>query len=904
MTGLHPQGSQNGHQDPDPVEYDRSLDELIDDLMKQQVSRQWASPAILSTLPTSDSLSHTHTHTPPPPSPPNNSSHTLTQSAVPVKFLYDSVGSQLYEEITQLPEYTPYKAEKKLLQLSSKDMLSYLPRHHDISNMGCSDWVIVELGCGDASKSTILLRQALDINPSVHFVGIDVSSEALAQAASNLSAALSQGDENDDDDDNRHHPGLTTDFICAEYLDGLKEARQRHHNKVMLVLLLGSTIGNFTNYQAVEFIKQVATIAGAGGKDGTAPWQFLLCTDLYKDPSILKHAYDDGHNLTRAFMINGIRNALRSLGHSGGDREDILWRYKARVNRDEKQVEMYVQPSKVIENVKYGEKKLNLYPDHWILMEISRKFTEQSIAWMIQEAGLYLCSSWNNVAGYSAQLIESVQDAFIRCWKDTDAIFTAIGDIANWDAAPIKLRHPFKFYAGHIVAFARLKLLPRHQHRRLDHMFSRGMDPIVGNPSLCHSRPETLSEDEWPNHEALMQYVEDARREILDHLDTSSSSGDNDGAEKNKMDMHAVNLLLEHERMHQETLGYMLAQHNKNKNTGREREREKEKNGNESHLISSTSDKIDGDTTKNSRQPYYYANPSCTYLSTALPAAAGAAAASTKESYALVPGCQVILGLHALETRGFNWDNELYRVEGRMPQKVPSFEISKFPVTCEEWARFTFVDKGYEREELWTNEDFWIFKESGQTMPATWSISDHDGNGYSKGAAVKIKVHMPEGSYDFNQVAHCPVYVSMSEAEAYLNLMKTKSSDDCDDNNNVRGYRLMTEAEWEAAMVQKTAAAIRFGRDLIEERDEDILQVEMLDSGGWEWTSSVFAPIDSGFSPDALYPEYSVDFFDGVHYILKGSSPYTRTRRRPIRNFYQRNYAYVFSKFRVVRDVL
>lgn len=762
-------------------------------------------------------------------------------------------------------------------------MLSYLPLHHHDS-----DWVIVDLGCGDASKSTILLKQALDINPSIHFVGIDVSSEALLQAASNLSAALSQ----ENDDDNSHHPGLMTEYICAEYLDGLREARQRHQNKFMLVMLLGSTIGNFTNHEAVEFIKQVATIAGSGEEDGIAPWQFLLCTDLYKDPSILKHAYDDGHNLTRAFIIGGIRNALRSLGHSAGDREDILWRYKARVNRDEKQVEMYVQPSKVIENVKYGEKRLNLYPDRWILMESSRKFSEQSIAWLIQEAGLCLCSSWSNVAGYSAQLIESVGQAFIRCWRDTDAIFAAIGDSADWDATPIKLRHPFKFYIGHILAFARriLKLPPKDRHRRLDHLFSRGMDPLVTNPSICHPRPETLSEDEWPDHEALMQYVEDARTEILDHLHYSSSSGHGDDVEKKKLDMHAVNVLLEHERMHQETLGYMLAQHNKNE----------EKKGNRCNLSSSTKNKIDENAKNSSMQPYYYSDPSCNYLSTALPTTT----TTKKDAYALVPTCQVILGLHALEKRGFNWDNELYTVEGRLPQQVPSFEISKYPVTCQEWARFTFVDKGYERAELWRGEDFKVIQESGQTMPATWSMCDNN-NSDSKGTIydVKIKVHMPERSYDFIQVAHCPVYVSLSEAEAYINLMNVNS---CDDNDGSAPYRLVTEAEWDAAIEAKTAAAIRFGRELIEERDEDILQVEQLDTGGWEWTSSVFAPIDSGFSPDTLYPEYSVDFFDGVHYTLKGSSPYTHpsVRRRAFRNFYQKNYTYVFSKFRIVRDVL
>jgi formylglycine-generating enzyme required for sulfatase activity len=76
-----------------------------------------------------------------------------------------------------------------------------------------------------------------------------------------------------------------------------------------------------------------------------------------------------------------------------------------------------------------------------------------------------------------------------------------------------------------------------------------------------------------------------------------------------------------------------------------------------------------------------------------------------------------------------------------------------------------------------------------------------------------------------------------------------------------------------------------------------------LESGGWEWTSSAFVPF-TGFEADPLYPEYSVDFFDGWHYVLKGSCPYTHPsmKRGSFRNYYQRQYRNMFAKFRLVKE--
>lgn len=122
------------------------------------------------------------------------------------------------------------------------------------------------------------------------------------------------------------------------------------------------------------------------------------------------------------------------------------------------------------------------------------------------------------------------------------------------------------------------------------------------------------------------------------------------------------------------------------------------------------------------------------------------------------------------------------------------------------------------------------------------------------------------------QVADCPVYCSLAEAEAYAARF---------------GARLMTEAEYQNAAEQAGGTGIK-----------------QLQGGGWEWTSTVFDPFP-GFAAHPEYPEYSADFFDGLHYVLKGASAYTHPslRRRSFRNFYQALYRPVFASFRLVRDV-
>jgi formylglycine-generating enzyme required for sulfatase activity len=136
-----------------------------------------------------------------------------------------------------------------------------------------------------------------------------------------------------------------------------------------------------------------------------------------------------------------------------------------------------------------------------------------------------------------------------------------------------------------------------------------------------------------------------------------------------------------------------------------------------------------------------------------------------------------------------------------------------------------------------------------------------------------------------------PVYVSQVEASAYARW---------------KGRRLMTEPEFHRAAEGSTTGHFDFaGFDPIPVGSHPPSAAGVFDlvGNGWEWTSTVFAPFE-GFAPMRSYPEYSADFFDGRHYVMKGASPATaRELVRPsFRNWFRGNYPYVYAKFRTAQD--
>lgn len=246
----------------------------------------------------------------------------------------------------------------------------------------------------------------------------------------------------------------------------------------------------------------------------------------------------------------------------------------------------------------------------------------------------------------------------------------------------------------------------------------------------------------------------------------------------------------------------------------------------------------------------------------------------------------------AREATPFGWDNEMPGLR----VAVPAFVIDQHDVTNAEYREF--VDAGgYDREDLWSL-DAWAWRQRDRiSHPMFWERDDQGWAWRSMFALVPLP-------------SAWPVYVSHAEAEAFLRW---------------RGDRLPTEAEYHRAAFATPGGAERpfpwgdappgpahgnFGNDRFDPvavgtRPAGVSAwgVHDLIGNGWEWTSTPFAPFP-GFAAMASYPEYSADFFDGKHLVMKGASPATSTAtiRRSFRNWFRPHYPYVYATFRGVRS--
>ena len=251
---------------------------------------------------------------------------------------------------------------------------------------------------------------------------------------------------------------------------------------------------------------------------------------------------------------------------------------------------------------------------------------------------------------------------------------------------------------------------------------------------------------------------------------------------------------------------------------------------------------------------------------------------------------RAVLGIdrHAVP---FGWDNEHpgYTVD------VPSFSIQRHNVTNAAFAEF--VDAGgYSDARWWRPEDYVWMQAEGITHPQFWM--QVDGEFFWRGMFDRLP--LPPS---------WPVYVSQAEASAYARW---------------RGARLPSEAEFQRAAFGTPDGDVRqhpWGNDRPEEKrgvfdfaawdpepagthpaGQSAWGVEDLVGNGWEWTSTVFGPFP-GFRPMPSYPEYSADFFDGEHFVMKGASPATAQEllRPTFRNWFRARYPYVYATFRCVR---
>jgi gamma-glutamyl hercynylcysteine S-oxide synthase len=256
-----------------------------------------------------------------------------------------------------------------------------------------------------------------------------------------------------------------------------------------------------------------------------------------------------------------------------------------------------------------------------------------------------------------------------------------------------------------------------------------------------------------------------------------------------------------------------------------------------------------------------------------------------------VPEGRVTLGVDRGETR-FGWDNEFPACSA----EVPAFAIERHNVTNAQFLEF--VDQGgYDVDRWWTPEDWVWIREHGVRHPLFWE----SGEGRRDWRGMFERLPLP---------LSWPVYVSHAEAAAYTRW---------------RGSRLPTEAEYQRAAYGSPAGERRHPWGDAEPSDahgvfdfsswdpqpvgthpqgSSAWGVEDLMGNGWEWTGTVFGPFP-GFRAMASYPEYSADFFDGDHFVMKGASPATAHEliRPTFRNWFRPHYPYVYATFRCARSL-
>ena len=268
---------------------------------------------------------------------------------VPSRYFYDRRGSELFEAITELPEYYPTRAETALLHAHADEIAR---------STGAEE--LVELGSGAASKTRLLLDAMRRAGNLRTYVPLDVSESMVRRSAEELAAAY---------DGLRVH-GLVADFF--HHLDHIPPGEPR------LVIFLGSTIGNLRPAAAVGFLRRIGAVMAPGDF-------FLLGVDLVKDPAVIEAAYNDAAGLTAEFN----RNILRVVNRlTRGDFRPERFAHRAFFDRENRWIEMRLV-ARGAHTVRLAEidLKLDLAAAEEILTEISCKYERRQVEGMLDDAG-------------------------------------------------------------------------------------------------------------------------------------------------------------------------------------------------------------------------------------------------------------------------------------------------------------------------------------------------------------------------------------------------------------------------------------------------------------------------------------------------------------------------------------
>jgi len=277
------------------------------------------------------------------------------------RFLYDDLGSVLFDAITALPEYYLTRAETEILKDHAGEIIDAVGYPVEL----------IELGSGSAVKTRYLIDAAFERQPSVRFCPIDISSAALDASARALRT---------------EYPRIIVDGINAEYLSGLTRL-SRNGARRRLALFLGSNIGNFEPDESRATLSALRAVLDPG--DG-----FLLGADLRKDPRILEAAYDDPTGVTSAFSRNLLGRINRELG---GHFDLTTFQHTARFDEQHSRIEIRLV-STVAQDVSIDKLGLvvRFEAGEPIYTESSYKFDDKTVSSLAEAAGFSVAGRWTD----------------------------------------------------------------------------------------------------------------------------------------------------------------------------------------------------------------------------------------------------------------------------------------------------------------------------------------------------------------------------------------------------------------------------------------------------------------------------------------------------------------------------
>jgi len=284
------------------------------------------------------------------------SSHPKT---LPPKYFYDRVGSKLFEEICDLPEYYVTRTEFSILQNFADDIAA---RFDD-------GVTLVELGSGNSSKTRVLIEAFLRQKGRLHYLPVDISKSILIETSQALL---------------RSYCRLKITAYISEYFTALRHLQHENFQR-KLILFLGSNIGNFEPGEAVNFLRK--TYATMNEND-----RLLMGADLMKSKQIVEPAYDDAKGITARFNLNILTRINRQLA---GNFDLNQFRHKAFLNEALGRIEMHIESRRQqVVTIEGLQEQFMFAKGETIQTENSYKFTLPGLKKLAARGGFEIEKTW------------------------------------------------------------------------------------------------------------------------------------------------------------------------------------------------------------------------------------------------------------------------------------------------------------------------------------------------------------------------------------------------------------------------------------------------------------------------------------------------------------------------------